>query len=215
MNTLFQKPGLFSYIVIMTLSICCNQRSDTSKHPTVPPSRLTAKPSIQKTLTIIPLGKTISDDFVRSTHTAIKKFLPDVGLKNITALPPHAYNSQRGRYRADSLIRWMRGMAKPNQVFLGITNVDISTTKDNYKDWGVMGLGYEGGNAAVASNYRLKNKSSFWKVAIHELGHTSGLPHCPVKTCFMRDAKGGDPTGEEKEFCNKCRAVLIQSGWKL
>lgn len=126
-----------------------------------------------------------------------------------------AFYSPRNRYRADSLIHWMGRQAKTNEVYLGITQTDISTSSRGYKDWGVMGLGFCPGNAAVASSHRLKNKSHFWKVALHELGHTAGLQHCPVKTCLMRDAQGGDPTGEEKEFCNTCKSVLTKQGWKL
>ncbi|PSL21468.1 hypothetical protein [Chitinophaga ginsengisoli] len=62
---------------------------------------------------------------------------------------------------------------------------------------------------------RLKNKENFYKLVIHELGHNMGLQHCPVPTCYMRDAKGGDPTGEEKAFCKKCAAYLQKKGWKL
>jgi archaemetzincin len=174
-----------------------------------------AKPKKSKNITIVPLGINLSEGFVWGTYSEIIKYLPDIGIDSLTPLPRFAYYKPRGRYRADSLIKWMSRRAKPNQVFIGITNVDISTTKNHYQDWGIMGLGYSPGNAAVASNFRLKDKSAFWKVVIHELGHTAGLPHCPVKTCFMRDAKGGDPTSEENEFCKKCKTLLLQNGWKL
>lgn len=78
-----------------------------------------------------------------------------------------------------------------------------------------MGLGYCPGKACVASDFRLKNKSNYFKVMIHELGHTAGLPHCSVKTCYMRDAQGGDPTGEEKAFWDKCSIHLQKAGWKV
>lgn len=168
-----------------------------------------------KTITILPLGKNLSQSFIQTTYTEIKKFLPAVQLAPTSNLPAATYSKIYKRYRSDSLIAWMSSIAKKDQVYLGITNVDISMTKNGKPDWGVMGQGYCPGNAAVASNFRMKNKSAFWKVAIHELGHTSGLPHCPVATCFMRDAKGGNPTNEEKEFCPKCKAVLIKNGWKL
>ncbi|MFL5753076.1 MAG: matrixin family metalloprotease [Bacteroidia bacterium] len=101
---------------------------------------------------------------------------------------------------------------------IGITSKDISTTKDQYKDWGVMGLGFCPGNSCIASTFRLGKKEipiQLFKVAIHELGHTQGLNHCEVKTCFMRDAEGGNPTNEEKEFCPKCKLILINAGWKF
>ena len=81
-----------------------------------------------------------------------------------------------------------------------------------------MGLGYCPGKACIASTYRLsenKRKQQFFKVAIHELGHTEGLAHCPEKTCFMRDAKGGNPINEEKEFCESCARQLNKRGWNF
>ena len=99
-----------------------------------------------------------------------------------------------------------------------MTSKDISTTKDKIKDWGIMGLGFCPGNSCIASTFRL-NKSEiytqFFKVAIHELGHTQGLQHCIVKTCFMRDAEGKNHTNEEKEFCSDCKEILINAGWDL
>lgn len=129
-------------------------------------------------------------------------------------MPALAWYSPRQRNRADSLIHWMARRARPGEIWLGITEQDISTTKGSNPDYGVMGLGFHPGQAAVASNYRLRNKQHFYKVAIHELGHTMGLPHCPDKSCYMRDAEGGDPTADEKYFCTGCRGRLRQKGWK-
>jgi archaemetzincin len=109
------------------------------------------------------------------------------------------------------------GKHTPNgHVSIGITHKDISATKDEYADWGVMGLGFCPGNACVVSTFRLskaEKQEQLFKVAIHELGHTQGLPHCEEKTCFMRDAEGGNPTGEEKEFCPHCKDYLLKKGW--
>jgi archaemetzincin len=168
-----------------------------------------------KTIILLPLGKNLPEHFINHNYRTIQKILPGIQLRPAVKFPQMAFYPPRNRYRADSLIRWMGRQAKANEVYLGITQTDISTTTRGHKDWGVMGLGFCPGNAAVASNHRLKNKSHFWKVALHELGHTTGLQHCPVKTCLMRDAQGGDPTGEEKEFCPKCKKALIQNGWKL
>lgn len=172
-------------------------------------------PLFNKAVILIPLGESNSLLLVKSTYQKLKVFLPQLQLRETVALPRMAFYPARNRYRSDSLIAWMSRMAKQNEVYIGITDVDISTTKGSHTDWGVMGLAYSPGSAAVASSFRMKNKAAFWKVAIHELGHTTGLPHCPVKTCFMRDADGGDPTSDEREFCSKCKAVLVQNGWKL
>lgn len=114
---------------------------------------------------------------------------------------------------------------KPDTVshILGLTKVDISVTKygddgeikapeHKYKDWGIFGLGFRPGASCVVSNYRLKhsNKQKYIdrlkKVTLHELGHNLGLPHCPDKHCFMRDAAETIKTIDavELNLCNLC-----------
>ncbi len=146
------------------------------------------------------------------------KVYPHIQLKKTIALPGSAFYKPRNRYRADSLIRFLRDQTPQDCVSIGLTNKDISTSKNKYADWGVMGLAFCPGQACVASAFRVskteKNMQLF-KVAVHELGHTEGLPHCAVKTCLMRDAEGGNPTNEETGFCKSCKPYLVNRGWKL
>lgn len=209
-----QKTRILSAIgLIAAAAACILYFKPTRSASTAGP--IAEKKVIPKEIRILPMGPGASKTFSEETQRQIQRFIPDVALLPATDLPANAYYRPRGRYRADSLIHWMSRQAKSNEVLLGITTVDISTTKDGKPDWGVMGLGFCPGNAAVASSFRMKNKSQFWKVAIHELGHTSGLPHCPETTCFMRDADGGNPTAEETAFCPKCSEVLVKAGWKI
>ena len=148
----------------------------------------------------------------------LQNIYSNVEIKKEIELPKTAYYKPRNRYRADSLIGFLNKRTLPGHVIMGLTNKDISWTKGTIKDYGIMGLGLCPGQACVASTFRLSKTQTLeqlFKVAIHELGHTQGLPHCPVKTCFMRDAEGKNPTNEEKEFCAKCKALLISKGWTL
>ncbi|MFN8290176.1 MAG: hypothetical protein U0U70_07965 [Chitinophagaceae bacterium] len=189
----------------------CNQ---DNRNPVPEKQKNVAATSSSITVKLLPLGNT-TEPFITSVYDSLKKIISAVELLPPEAMPAIAFYKPRNRYRADTLIHWMSNRAKDNEVYVGITMQDISTTKGANPDYGVMGLGFQPGKACVASQMRLRNKSNFYKVVIHELGHTAGLPHCPVKTCFMRDAEGGDPTGEEKEFCRQCRAFLIAKGWRL
>jgi archaemetzincin len=148
----------------------------------------------------------------------IKKINSEVVLRNNIDFPANSYVKARNRYRADSIIKFLSQKVGKDTVILGLTYRDISTTKGSVQDWGVMGLGYMPGNACVASSFRLseKNKNEqFYKVALHELGHTQGLPHCKDTTCIMRDAQGGNPIDQETGFCPSCKKHLQERGWKL
>ena len=134
------------------------------------------------------------------------------------ALPIAALNTTKSRYRADSLLRILNSQTSNGNLTIGITTKDISSTKNNIPDWGIMGLGYCPGKACVASTFRLKGANKLeklYKVAIHELGHTQGIPHCPIKNCLMQDAEGKDRLNDENGFCNNCKQKLIKAGWAL
>lgn len=128
------------------------------------------------------------------------------------------------RYRADVLIRLLKTQ-KPDTIdfILGLTNMDISTTKrdalgriktpeSRYKDWGVFGLGYRSGVACIISTFRLKHSSEkifigrLQKVALHEIGHNYGLPHCKTESCVMQDAVETIKTIDKvnPQLCLKC-----------
>ncbi len=175
----------------------------------------THTPVVPKTIVILPLGATPASTMAMTIFKKIRTILPGIRVAKPEQPPRSAYYPPRQRYRADSLIGWLSRRAGKNETWLGIMVTDISTTHHGKPDWGVMGLGLHPGNACVASSYRMKDKTHFWKVAIHELGHTAGLPHCPVKSCFMRDAEKKNPTAEETEFCSSCKGRLREGGWKL
>jgi len=127
-----------------------------------------------------------------------------------------AWVPARARYRADTLLRQLNSLHGRDTLVVGLTHTDISTTKGQVADWGVMGLGYRPGKACVVSSFRLQarnRREQFLKVLLHEIGHTYGLPHCPVPSCLMRDAKGKNPLDAEKDFCARCKEELRGLGF--
>ena len=151
-------------------------------------------------------------------YNELKKIYPNVILSKSINLPHFAFYIPRNRFKADSLIHFLSARTQHNHITIGLTNKDISSTKGQIPDWGIMGLGLEPGNACVVSTFRLSKSQlldQLFKVSVHELGHTEGLPHCHVKTCFMRDAEGKNTTNEETEFCASCKWYLDKRGWRL
>lgn len=148
----------------------------------------------------------------------IKKIYPKMEVKQAIPIPRLAYYKQRNRYRADSLLSFLNRRNPPGHLTVALTSKDISWTKGNIQDYGIMGLGLCPGNACVASSYRLSKSNTsgqLYKIAIHELGHTQGLKHCLGKSCYMRDAEGKNHTDELTGFCKNCKQYLINKGWAL
>lgn len=159
-----------------------------------------------------------TNEQVDYVYKELHKIYPKIIIKKAIDLPVLAYYKARNRYRADSLVGFLNKRATKGHVIMALTNKDISWTKGTIKDYGIMGLGLCPGNSCVASSFRLSKTNTLdqlFKIAIHELGHTQGLPHCPVKTCFMRDAEGKNHTNELNAFCENCRNHLISKGWAL
>lgn len=121
-------------------------------------------------------------------------------------------NHAKTRYRASKILDQQQGMVKlPSDVVIGLTDKDISTSVHGYEDWGILGLSYLNKNNCVISTFRVKDKSQFWKVVLHEFGHGFlGLPHCPNSdpTCFMVDANGKPNLTPERHFCDSCIKLI-------
>jgi len=136
-------------------------------------------------------------------------------LPNI-ALPPQAFYKPRNRYRADSLIRFLKDKPTNTDYIIGITAKDISSTKGDFPDFGIMGLGYRPGKSCVVSTFRIKTpnpqllKERLAKVALHEIGHNVGLPHCTTKDCFMHDGEASikQVDSEKLDLCNNCKKKI-------
>jgi len=169
-----------------------------------------------------------------SVKKAIEKFY---NLKTIvldkTNLPKMAYTEIRyPRYRADSLLAWMRTQTFDNvDLVIGLTLKDISITKYKdksrkeikepewkYKDFGIFGLGEIGGSFCVVSSNRLSDgvpDKTFYKrlmrISCHELGHVLGLPHCPNQGCIMSDANESIKTIDNSrgDLCKDCWSIIL------
>jgi archaemetzincin len=180
----------------------------------------------QRRVYIQPLGAGMPAAELAFVEQALLAFYDvEVVVSERTALPHAAFYAPRSRYRAERLLAALERMVpKDGYRILGLTDVDISTTKGKIADWGVMGLGSLDGRMCVLSSFRCRRgarnaehaKVRLGKTAVHELGHTFGLEHCPNRGCIMEDGHGTVLTSDrEYDLCAASRMQLIQSGHAL
>ena len=199
------KKNIF-FIIFISLIFSCEKSKDNA-----------VKNGEEITILIQPF-EDIKPKQLSEISENIRKVYPNIKVLKPIKFPENSYYQPRNRYRADSIIQFLKFRTPKNSVTIGLTNKAISATKCKIADFGIMGLGYRPGSACVASSFRLNSKNrneQFYKITIHELGHTQGLKHCPEKTCFMRDAEGENHTDEETDFCKNCKKVLQQKHWKI
>jgi len=129
-----------------------------------------------------------------------------------------AYDPVRRQYHSSAILERLEGLlaGSPARI-LGLTEFDLYVPVLTF----VFGEAQLGGPAAVVSLHRLNeqfyglppNQELFQdrlaKEAVHELGHTFGLRHCPDWRCVMAsthsverlDLKGAG-------FCADCRRAV-------
>lgn len=133
-----------------------------------------------------------------------------------TPLPRSAYYAPRNRYRGPKILDHLEARVPANVTkVLGVMSRDLSATKKEIYDWGILGIAGLSRRAAVVSIHRLnrhrvgpaKFEKRLNQVATHELGHTYGISHCKTARCLMNDACGSIRTVDRSsgKFCANCR----------
>jgi archaemetzincin len=131
-------------------------------------------------------------------------------------LREEAFDKKRKQYRSNAILSEIQGYAAKktdvNRV-LGVVDADIFVPELNF----VFGEAVCPGKAALISLWRLKpefygdapNVELFsaraLKEAVHELGHTLGLRHCPRSSCVMHFSNSiSDTDLKQSLFCGQC-----------
>ncbi len=210
----------FLCAILVLGTACVNQK--TKQLPISAPSNTSQVKSEQPGLIIQPLGQ-LDPALIKYLQLNIPaQFKISVQVATEKKLPARAFYLPRARYRADTLLSYLQALStKQFPYVMGITAKDMETRKGENPHWGVMGLGFHPGQAAVVSTYRIKKTKQtqqvlaqrLTKVVIHELGHNFGLPHCSNQQCIMVDAEGKDKLDGEIGFCKICHEFLANRGF--
>lgn len=140
--------------------------------------------------------------------TEIKSLLQDIDF----ALDP-----ARDQYNSTLILEELSRIASTDTLkILAISDVDLFIPILTH----VFGEAQLGGNACIISIFRLQENiaplpinESFQKrvskEAIHELGHTFNLRHCPDHFCSMHYCRAIEDVDKKSEqFCRYCKVLL-------
>lgn len=180
---------------------------------------------------IQPFGK-VTAAYLAYVKNSLQKDFSSVKILPKINLPRTAFVGIRKRYDANKMLWYLQDLyvkrKYPNETFLvGVTESDLCQNRQNPKKWKgkkgfgspdyrIMGLGYQPNvpsqkvNINSTKGLNSNKKEQLAKLIKHELGHNFGLPHCPNKSCIMRDAEGGNHFDEMTGFCKKCKSQFAK-----
>lgn len=136
-------------------------------------------------------------------------------------LPQRGYDPDRRQYQGESMLAVLRAVPAPAGRVLGLADVDCYAPGLNF----IFGQATLRGREAFVALPRLR--PSFYglpddptlfrqrvlKEAVHELGHTWGLKHCPDPRCVMHFSNTlHDTDVKGATFCPRCQPHIQTQG---
>jgi archaemetzincin len=134
-----------------------------------------------------------------------------------------ALDGRRGQYYSTAILQHIERTCDPDARILAVATTDLYVPVLTF----VFGEAQLDGNCAVVSTARLRDefyglpkrddlmRERLVKEAVHELGHTFGLRHCPDWRCVMTSSHAVERLDvKEADFCGRCRkAIAAESYW--
>ncbi len=171
---------------------------------------------------LVPIGPVPVDLLAWLADRLGEVFNRTVVVGEAVPLPERGYAPRRRQYRGDAFIVALRALPGPTaERVLGVTDVDCYAPGLNF----IFGQAtLTGGEAFIAlprlrqSFYGLPDDPVLFRQrvlteAVHELGHTWGLTHCPDPHCVMHFSNTlHDTDVKGSAFCTRCQGRLRKSG---
>jgi archaemetzincin len=167
---------------------------------------------------ILPIGQ-VDPAILRGVQGGLEKIFPDTKCKVVAEKMPlmdKAFDKNRNQYRSNMILSEIQAFAaekKDLDRVLGVVDVDLYVPELNF----IFGEASCPGKSALISLWRLRpefyrespDEALFLaravKEAVHELGHTLGLRHCPRVSCVMHFSNSIFDTDKKQSlFCDDC-----------
>lgn len=165
-----------------------------------------------------PIGEIANDVLTGISDGLARAFGSPVRINPAVSLPAGSYVPDRDQYLADVILAGLKPCRNMDHRLLGVTDINIFTHGLNF----VFGQADYHGRVGLISlkllrqeNYGLPGDPALLieraqKEAVHELGHTFGLGHCPDGSCVMHFSSSLIDTDIKKVcFCRRCQPSLV------
>ncbi len=143
-----------------------------------------------------------------------------VKMGTTSPIPPEAYDYRRKQYHSTRILNMLKPL-RSQDVYrvLAVIDEDLFVPKLNF----VFGEADMESGVAIISLARLRNENYGYppdsglllertvKEAVHELGHTFGMGHCPDSRCIMYFSNTLEDTDRKgPSFCPECKGKLTR-----
>ena len=170
------------------------------------------RPEPRGSIAVVPIGKIDPDLLSGACGVVAETFQRACRVAPSQAVVEGAFAERRHQYSAVTILR---SIVPPEGVerSFGVVDVDLFVPDLNFVfglaegDRGVIALPRLRAGAEVANSSLLRQRVA--KEAVHELGHTYGLGHCPNRRCVMAFSNSlYDTDVKSRAFCPVCRERL-------
>jgi archaemetzincin len=173
---------------------------------------------MRATISLVPIGPVTAELLLWLADRLGDVFDREVIVDATIPLPSAGYDPRRQQYRGDTIIAALQARLDPAaERVLGLTDVDCYAPGLNF----IFGQATLKGQVAFVALPRLRQ--SYYDLpedpalfhqrtlteAVHELGHTWGLAHCPDPQCVMHFSNTlADTDLKGAAFCKRCQDQL-------